>query len=87
MNTLQRAAIAIATREADIMMGADPELQAADPRELARAAIGALRDPPDNILSAPGLPYQGNVSHAFGLQQRREAWNKMIDAILAEVPA
>lgn len=50
----------------------------------ARAAVEALRDPPDEILMAPGVPYQGNVSHTHGLQVRREAWNTMLDAILAE---
>lgn len=53
----------------------------------ARAGVEALKDPPDKILLAPGEPYEGKVERPLGLQARRDAWNKMIDAILAEVAA
>lgn len=54
----------------------------------ARAGIEALRDPPDEILLAAGEPYSGAVDRGTGLQARRDAWNKMLDAILDQrVPA
>lgn len=53
----------------------------------ARAGIEALRDPPDAVLLAAGEPYGGGIDRATGLQIRRDAWNKMLDAIVAEVLA
>jgi hypothetical protein len=53
----------------------------------ARASVEALRDPPDEILLAIGEPYGGSVERQVGLGIRRQAWNKMLDAILAGAAA
>lgn len=48
----------------------------------ARIAITAMRDPPDEMLMAPGLPYGGMIDRINGIKQRREAWQAMIDVAL-----
>lgn len=54
----------------------------------ARMAILALKDPSDKDLLAPGEPYQVKqaviVPREQGIKLRRNAWNKIIDAILEE---
>lgn len=56
--------------------------------KLARASIEAMKNPSDALLLAPGLPYQVRevvvVPKKKGIQLRREAWNKIIDAALKE---
>ncbi len=50
---------------------------------LARAAIEAMRDPPDEVMLAPGIPYYGSLPMEQGIEYRRKAWNVMIDKVLS----
>lgn len=56
--------------------------------EDVRTALEALRDPSDELLLAPGEPYRIQkavyVSREEGIELRRKAWNKIIDAALKE---
>lgn len=55
-------------------------------KELVRLILNAAKDPSDKALLAPGEPYQVQqkvlVPREEGIQLRRKAWNKIIDAIL-----
>ena len=49
--------------------------------ELAKIAIKNMKDPPDEVLLAPGIPYYG-LPIEEGIAYRRKAWNTMIDKVL-----
>jgi hypothetical protein len=74
---LERVARAIAKREAEIMMGADRSQMAADPRELARAAMEEMRTLTDDMLAAGrDRPY------VEADQNTRYCWGQMINRAL-----
>jgi hypothetical protein len=69
---VERVARAIAKRQGEIMLGADPATQTADPRALARAAIAAMREPTEAMKAVTSE----NTWHAV------QDWQAMIDEAL-----
>lgn len=83
---IDRVARAIAAREAEIMVGADPTHQSADPRALARAAIEAMREPTD-AMTYSGSWAVGPGGSAAKKAELAKAYRAMIDAALSPEPA
>lgn len=57
-----------------------------DIQEMCRALVCVIlheaREPTDEMLMAPGLPYGGMIDRTNGIKYRREAWQAMIDTAL-----
>jgi len=79
---VDRVARAIGVREAEIMLGAPPGV-CADTRELARAAIAAMREPTDAMVDA-AVEFTSDAP--TGRRQSVRVWQAMIDAALKGDP-
>lgn len=69
---------AIGLRRAEIMFGSDPTQQISDDRELAKAAIKAMREPTHKMICAALDDWEKQKY----CQSYSDSWKAMIDAAL-----
>lgn len=84
MTKLEEAARALAKSDGWILWDHVPSEEKNLYRHRARAVVKALKNPSDDILMVIGPPYEGQIGQEYGLLLRRDAWNNILDAILAE---